>query len=87
MSGCRGRQCGNDGGRAHIKHHACYQLPGQSVEEGVAERGQFDHQGKHESTEALVLGWSSGRYYHNSESWLAGKHRTMSYVKRIDQSY
>ena len=75
MSGCSGRQRRNDGGRADFEHHARYQLPGQSVEEGVAERGQLDHQGKHEPTEAAVLGWSSGRYYRNSKSWLMGKHR------------
>ena len=81
MSGCSGGQRRNDGGRADLEHHARYQLPGQSVEEGVAERGQLDHQGKHEPTEAAVLGCSSGRYYRNSKSWLAGKHRTVSFIR------
>ena len=50
-----GRECGHDGGRDNLKHHVGHQLLGQLVEKGMAERGQLDHQGEHESAKAAVL--------------------------------
>ena len=52
---CCGWKCGHDGGRDNLKHYVGHQLSGQLVEEGMAERGQLDHQGQHESAKAAVL--------------------------------
>lgn len=53
--GCCGRKRGHDGGRDHLEYHVGNQLLGQLAEEGMAERGQLDHQSQHESAEAAVL--------------------------------
>ena len=53
--GSGGRKCGHDGGRDNFKYHVSHQLLGQLVEEGMAECGQLDHQGQHESAKEAVL--------------------------------
>ena len=53
-----GRRCwkrGHDRGRADLEHHVGYQLPGQFVEEGMAERGKLDGQSIDVTTQAAVL--------------------------------
>jgi hypothetical protein len=55
VHGCCRRQRRYDGGRAHRKHHAVHQLPRLAPEEGMAERGQLDHQGHHVAAKASLL--------------------------------
>ena len=56
MHGSCGWKRGHDGGRADLEHHVGYQLLGQFVEEGMAERGKLDGQGIDVTAQAVVLG-------------------------------